>query len=124
MKKFYALLLVGSMLGGCAQLQTAWNLVSGASVDATSIIVAANSFDALEATATTYLIACKAHPALAACVSATRVNVIAAVRAGRTARNGLEPYIQSGSAGPSALYNALTSAISTLQSAPITGASS
>jgi predicted small secreted protein len=128
MKKILlALVLTAPLLGGCATFQkdisVAYGIVTGISVSPTTIIVAANSFDALEATATTYLIACKSHPALTACAVSTRYSVIAAVRSGRTARNGLEPYIASGTAGPTALYNTLVAAISSLQASAISGVS-
>jgi|SRR5271163_2153419 len=126
------LLLVVSMtlaLGACANLQTAWTLITSATVSPTQIIVAGNAFDAAEASATQYLLYCKANPTVGApCALATRKTVVAAVRAGRTARNGLEPYVVSGTAGPSALFNTMITSINTLQTnlpaaaVPVTGA--
>jgi hypothetical protein len=111
-------------LGGCASLNTAWSVVTGASVSPTQILVAANAFDAGEATATQYLLYCKANPAISPCLLSTRQAVVKAVRAGRVTRGQLEPYIVSGAAGPAALYNALVATVTQLQaSIPTTGAS-
>lgn len=115
MKKPLAILLAASLLAGCAQVQTAWNLVSGASVSPTTIIVAANAFDAAEVSAAQYLVYCKTNSASAGCTKAIEGNVVAAVRSGRAARNALEPYITGSKAGPSALYNTLIAAVTTLQ---------
>jgi hypothetical protein len=123
MKKILLLVPLLLTLGACASLQTAWSVVTGTSVSPTQIVVAANAFDAGEATATQYLLYCKANAVIAACALKTRQQVVAAVRAGRAARNQLEPYIVSGSAGPSAVYNTLVAAVTSLQSQiPTTGA--
>ena len=118
------LLLMGlPVLGGCAQLQNTWDTLSGATVSPTTLIIAANGFDAAEASATEYLKWCKANLSQPACSKSNLTNVVAGVRAGRTARNNLEPYITSGKAGPVALYNTLVATVTTLQSAiPATGA--
>lgn len=117
MKRLLLAMTIGAFaLGGCANLKTAWQVVTSASVTPTQIIVAGNAFDAAEASATQYLLGCKAAAIPAnACLLSIRRQVVAAVRAGRTARNALEPYVTSGTAGPSAIYNALVSSISTLQ---------
>ena len=117
MKKVLLAISLALSLGACASLQTVWSEVTGASVSPTQILVAANAFDAGEATATHYLLFCKATvPAPSYCALSTRKSVVTAVRAGRVARTQLEPYIVSGSAGPAALYNTLVDAITTLQS--------
>jgi len=109
------------MLGGCAtelqKLQTVWSMATSASVSPQQIIVAGNAFDAAEASATQYLLWCKANPTVApaACTLPIRKKVVAAVRAGRSARTSLEPYVVSGTAGPAALFNTLVSSINTLQ---------
>ena len=118
-----ALALGALTLGGCANLQTAWQMITSASVSPTQIIVAGNSFDALEASATQYLSACKSNAIPAtACVLSIRKKVVAAVRSGRSARNQLEPYVTSGTAGPSAIYNTMIASITTLQQNLPTGA--
>jgi hypothetical protein len=118
MKKLLVVLTLALSLGACASLQTAYKIVTGASVSPTQIVVAANAFDALEGTATQYLVYCKANLATAVCSADNRRSVIKYVRSGRTARNQLEPYITSGSAGPSALYNTLIASINQLNLTP------
>ena len=117
------MLCLALLLGGCASLTQAWNIVTDTEISATQILVAANAFDAGEASATQYLMYCKAAvPALSYCALSTRKTVVAAVRVGRAARAQLEPYIVSGAAGPAALYNTLVATITTLQSqVPTTG---
>ena len=112
-------------LGGCATLQTDWSIITSATVSPTQILVAANAFDAGEASATQYLLYCKATvPAPSYCALKTRQSVVSAVRAGRVARAQLEPYITSGTAGPSAIYNTLVTTIASLQTQiPSTGVS-
>ena len=124
MKKLLLASLLAFSLAGCASLQTAWNVVTGTSVSPTQIIVAANAFDAGEASATQYLLLCKnTVPAPSYCALSTRQAVVKAVRAGRVARNQLEPYIVSGTAGPAAIYNALIATVTQLQaSIPSNGA--
>lgn len=116
MRKLLLVIPLALSLGACASLQTTWNMITGVSASPTQIIVAANAFDAGEASATQYLLYCKANAAVSYCALKTRQAVVSAVRAGRTARNQLEPYIVSGTAGPVALYNTLVAAITSLQS--------
>jgi hypothetical protein len=116
MRKLALIPLLVLLLGGCAEVQTAWSVVTGTQVSATQILVIANAFDAAEATATQYLNFCKSTvPVPSYCVLATRKSVVSAVRAGRAARMQLEPYIVSGDAGPAALYNTLVAAVTSLQ---------
>jgi hypothetical protein len=116
MKKFLLLIPVLFTLGACASLQADWAIITGTQVSATQIIVAANAFDAGEASATQYLLYCKATvPPPSYCALATRKSVVSAVRAGRAARAQLEPYVVSGTAGPAAIYNTLVAAVSSLQ---------
>ena len=116
MKKLLLVIPLALMLGACASLTTAWNVVTGVSVSPTQIIVAANAFDAGEASATQYLLYCRATtPAPSYCALKTRQTVVSAVRAGRVARNQLEPYIVSGTAGPAAVYNTLIATVQALQ---------
>jgi hypothetical protein len=126
MKKLFiaAALLASVTLGGRAstltKLQTAWSVVSSASVTPTQIIVAGNAFDALEATATQYLLYCKSvNYAPQPCALGNRKPVVAAVRSGRAARNQLETYAAQGNAGPADLYNTLTAAITSLQQSKV-----
>ena len=125
MKKILLAVSLALGLSGCAALQTDWAIVTGVSASPTQIIIAANAFDAGEATATQYLLYCKATvPAPSYCALTTRQSVVKAVRAGRVVRAQLEPYITSGTAGPVALYNTLVAAVQSLQAQiPTTGAS-
>ena len=116
MKKFLLLAFLALPLSACASLQADWAIVTGATVSPTQIIVAANAFDAGEASATQYLLFCRqASPAPSYCALPTRQAVVSAVRAGRVARNQLEPYVVSGTAGPSAIYNTLVATVTSLQ---------
>lgn len=118
--KLYALLVVGALsisLGsGCSTIST----LTGASVSPQSALVAANSFDALEAVATGYL---QLPPCtttqIAACRNATAAKAIGpAVRSGRTARNQVESLLSAnnGAAIPVATLATLQAADATLQS--------
>lgn len=118
MKRLIPLLLAFA-LAGCATLQQDWAIVTGATVSPAAVIVAGNAFDAIEATATNYLTFCKVNRTIAGCGSyvAARAAILPAVRSGRVARNNLENFLTAnpGQLGPSGLYNALVSAINTLQ---------
>jgi hypothetical protein len=116
MRKLLLIIPLALSLGACASLQTAWSVVTGVSVSPTQILVAANAFDAGEASATQYLLFCKANPVQSVCALKTRQAVVSAVRAGRVTRNQLEPYIVSNTAGPAALYNALVATVTALKS--------
>lgn len=121
MKKLLALVLVFGLAGCSTELQkikTAYEVVTSSSVSPTMVYVAANTFDALEATATNYLrlpkcggtaIVCRNQNAVAA--------IIPAVHSGRVARNNLEQFLKDhpGQLGPQGLYDALTQSITTLQ---------
>lgn len=119
MKKLIAVALLGLSLAGCASLQQDYAIITGATVSPAAVIVAGNAFDALEATATNYLVFCKANRTVAGCGSyvAARKQILPAVRAGRVARNNLEGFLTAnpGQLGPSGLYNALVTAVNTLQ---------
>ena len=114
MRKFVLAAIVLA-LGGCANLSTDWGLLTNTAVSPTQILVASNAFDAAEASATQYLTYCKSNASQAGCALSIRKQVVASVRAGRAARNQLEPYVTSGTAGPIALYNSLEAAITSLQ---------
>src|SRR6266478_1458100 len=86
------------LLSGCANLKNVYSIITEATVSPTQIIVAANAFDALEGTATQYLVYCKANLATAICSADNRRSVIKYVRSGRAARNQLESYVAAGHA--------------------------
>ena len=123
MKKLLIIAALTISLGGCATFEKDWAIITGTTVSPTQILIAANAFDAGEASATQYLLYCKANAAVPACALKTRQTVVSAVRAGRVARNQLEPYIVSGTAGPTAIYNTLVATVTSLQSTiPTAGA--
>lgn len=109
-------------LGGCAALQKAENAfstLSGASVSPEAVVVAANTFDALEATATNYLRLKKCSPSTGPVCrnpDATKV-LIPAIQNARKARNDLEDFLTDhpGQLGPQGLYDALQLSINTIE---------
>lgn len=115
MKKLLLVLPLALSLGACATISADWAIVTGTTISPTQIVVAANAYDAAEATATQYLLYCNAHVGASPCALSTRQTVVKAVRAGRVARSQLEPYITSGTAGPAAIYNTLIATVSSLQ---------
>ena len=117
MKRFIIIVLAIG-LGACAQLKTVYSLVTDTAVSPTQVIVAANSFDALEGTATQYLVYCKSNLTVPACSAGNRRAVIKYTRAGRAARNQLETYIVQNTNAPSAVYNTLVAAINSLNATP------
>lgn len=129
MKKLIAIVLLAASLGGCAgtlgKLETAWEVATSTSVTPTQIIIAGNAFDAAEVGAAGYLTYCKTNTnPQPQCALVTRKRVVSSVRAGRAARNALEPYVVAGKAGPIVVYNALIEAISAVKgNTPIVGAS-
>lgn len=118
MKKLILACAFALALSGCANLSTAWNTLTSTQVTYQTVAVAANTFDALEATATAYLKLPKCNGLIKICrdPSATK-KIISAVRAGRVARNNLEQFFADhpGQLGPQGLYDALQAAITTLQ---------
>jgi hypothetical protein len=115
------LIAIGLLFGlvGCTQLQNDINAITGASVNPTAVIVAANAFDAAEATATNYLRLkkCTATSGPVCRNSTATAAIIPAIRSGRAARNNLEAFLKNnpGVLGPTGLYNALTTATTTLE---------
>ena len=126
MKKFLlsAALVAALSLGACApelaKVKQLYTIVTGTTVSPQAIVVVANAFDAIEGTATQYLIYCKANLSTPACGAANRRDVIKYVRVGRAARNQLETYLQQSSPAPSAIYNTLVAAVNALNAEPLT----
>ena len=115
MKKLLAIALILG-LAGCAQLQNAYNVVTGAAITPEQVYVSANAFDAVEATATQYLRlpVCGSLP----CRNPSAVAVIVpAVRSGRLARNKLEAAVNANPSAPvdANLLATLTSSTSVLK---------
>lgn len=120
MRKILLCVALAAGLAGCSTLQNAYDVVTSASVSPTMVIVAGNSADALEATATNYLKLKRCTGSNGPiCRSPTATaQLIPAVRAVRVARTNLESFLAAnpGALGPTGLYNALTAATATLQS--------
>lgn len=117
MRKILLVFALGFSLSACAQLTNAWDTLTGASVSPTAVYVAANSFDAVEITATNYLNYCKTHITTSLCNKQAIAALIPAVRSGRLARTNLEQFLQAhpDAIGAAGLYDALIAATTTLQ---------
>lgn len=124
MKRFglWLLLPVWLALAGCAtlqgdiaKLQQVYTVVTTATVPPTTVVVTANAFDALKATATNYGKYCIQGKFVDAICSATnRRNVIKAIRSGTAVRNQLELSITTGTPASATLYNTLIAAVNSL----------
>lgn len=124
MKKLLIMLLIAPLLGACAttfgqELSNIYNAATGATVSPAAVLVAGNSFDAVEKTATNYIVFCSGHRTNPACANfiTIRSQLVPAVRSGRAARNNLEAFMKAnpGALGPAGLYNALQASVQTLQ---------
>lgn len=120
-----AVMAIGCSLVACATvpsgLKNAWDVVTSASVPPSLVLVAGNTFDGLEATATQYLRKARctgSNGPVCRSPAATKV-IIPAVRSGRVARNNLEQFLADhpGELGPKGDYDALVAANATLQGA-------
>jgi hypothetical protein len=113
-----ALAFVAVTAGGCTgelqKFKSAVSMVTGTTVAPTTIIVAANAFNGVKATATNYLRYCKTNLSRSECSATNRRNVIKYVRAGTAARNQLETYLTTNSDAPATIYNALIAAYQAL----------
>lgn len=120
MRKIILVFALGFSLTACANLTNAWNVLTASQVTASEVAVAGNTFDGLEAIATGYLrlVRCNGANGPICRDPVATPKIIAAVRSGRVARNNLEQFFKDhpGQLGPSGLYDALQTSISTLQS--------
>ena len=117
MKVLY-LLPLAVALAGCQTLQDASNVlgvVTGSSVTAQQVDVAASSFDALEGTAAQYLRLPLCPGATLCRTQAVSQTIYTKLKAGRSARIALEGQVQNGGNGSVSNYNVLVTAISTIQ---------
>jgi len=116
MRKFAlaaALAVVCFALPACQAL----NAISGATVSPTAVVVAANAFNAVKATATNYIAYCTPNPAPTGCSDAAIQKLIPAVRSGTDARNSLEQFQTDhpGELGDKGVYDALTTATDSIK---------
>ena len=120
MKRIILALTLSMALAGCANLQGIYTLATTSTVPASSVVIAANSFDALKATAINYGNYCIAQKfPQPVCSAANRRSVIKAVNAGTAARNALESSMNTGQPALSTAYNTLISAVNVLTASPI-----
>ncbi len=113
-------------LGACATLQAditrlsqVYTVVTTATVSPTTVIVTANAFDALKATAVNYARYCIQGKFVdPICSALNRRNVVKAVRSGTAARNQLELSITTNTPAAATIYNVLVAAVNGLQSSP------
>jgi hypothetical protein len=120
MKKLFLVFALAAGLAGCTTIQTAYQAVTGQVVTPQAVIVAANAFDAVKATATNYLRLKKCTGANGPVCRdpAVSAKIIPAIRAGTTDRNALEAAIQANPGQNLTLvetYTDLKTSISTLQ---------
>lgn len=123
MKKYIIIAGLALTLGGCqgtkiGQFVSTIEQAAQGSVSPEAIYIAANTFDAVEASATNYLTLKKCPQSAPFCrdPSATK-QLIPAIRSGRVARNNARQFLKDhpGELGSKGLYDALTSATDTVQ---------
>lgn len=117
MKKVLLVLALGLSLAGCANVENAWDTLTGARVSPQGVYVAENVFDGLERTATNYLVLCHQHPTNPTCSKPAEVEIAKAVRSGRVARNNLRAYMVAhpDAIGAQGVYDAFSAASDTLK---------
>lgn len=99
-------------LGGCAdfnKLQESFIAATNITVSPKAVYVARNTFDALEQTATNYIVSCNRAPSGPACSTVAIQQIIPLVRSGRVTRNQLTAYVKMhpDAIGAQGLYDAL-----------------
>lgn len=122
MKKILPTIFIALMLSGCASLerlkQTA-EAVGEFTVSPEAVIIASNSFDALEITATNYLKlkSCRKITSSVCRNPTATALIIPAVRSGRVARNNLQQFLAEhpNQLGPSGGFDALNASIATIK---------
>lgn len=123
MKKILSVLLLGLVLAGCTQLQAIQGIYTAATtatVPAGTVVITANAFDALKATAVNYGQYCIAQKfPLPICSAGNRRIVVKAIRAGTAARVQLEASLTTGQPAVASVYNVLVAAVNSLQTSPI-----
>ena len=118
-----ALVLLSTTLGSCAQLnfaKQAWDTVKSAAVSKNGVIIAVQTFNAAERTATVYLNQKKCPRGIQrpTCRSPAITEQIAtAITEGQRARDGLLDFAEGhpGALGDQGLYDALRVSIKTLR---------
>lgn len=122
MRKIIAAAFLCVGLAGCAsfgRVQNAFSVLTETQISPTAAVVAANTFNATEATATNYLRLKRCTPVTGPICrdKAITAKIIPAVRSGRAARDDLLKFVRQhpGQLGASGLYDALVASTNTLQ---------
>lgn len=119
MRKLLLAASIALALGGCAQLQNAWNVVTSSNVPPGLVIVSGNTVDAIEATGTNYLTLprCTGRNGPVCRSPTATAQLIPAIRAMRAARSNLEQFLSDhpGQLADKGLYDALQAASQTVQ---------
>jgi len=120
MKKLLSIAALALSLGACAQLKGEYALATTSTVPSSDVVLAANSFDILKATASNYGNYCinQNYPK-PVCSAANRRLVIKAVNSGASARIQLESSMNTGQPALSTVYNILIAAVKNLNASPI-----
>jgi hypothetical protein len=119
MKRLILIAALALSLGGCAQLakiQSAYQVVTNTTISPKAVYIARNTFDALEQTATNYIVQCNALPG-PLCSKQAIQQIIPLVRSGRVTRNQLTAYVKAhpDAIGSEGLYDALNYTIDTIK---------
>lgn len=122
MKKIFLILALSLSLGACStfeRLKQTAEAVGEFTVSPEAVVIASNTFDALQVTATNYLKlkSCrKINSVICRDPTATAL-IIPAIRSGRVARNNLQQFLADhpNQLGPSGAFDALNASISTIQ---------
>ena len=111
MKRVVLVIALG--LAGCSTLTN----IAGTTVSPSQVVIAGNSFDALEATATNYLRLPTCPVQAPVCKNSASVGpIVSAVHAGRTARTDMIGYVTAnpGQAVPVSRYDTLKASVDSL----------
>lgn len=130
MRKIILVAALSLSLGGCAadlaKLKEVYSIATTATVPAASAQVAVSAFEVLEQGATEYFVYCHKAPADLVCAPGTKAApgplriAIKYDRQGRAARDQIKAAGKSGALISSTAYNLLITAISNLNSTPVT----
>lgn len=123
MKKLLAIVLLSLSLTGCTtfdRIQNSFVAINSATVSPQLVLLASNTFDGLQVTATNYLNLkrCRSATLSPICRDPTATAIlIPAVRSGRMARDELQEFYKRhpGSLGPQGTYDALQASIRTIE---------
>lgn len=122
MKRLFAIFGLALALAGCGtitKLQQVYTVVTTTTVPASTVVVTANAFDALKATATNYGRYCIQGKFVdPICSAGNRRVVVQTIRSGTAARNQLELSITTNTPAAATLYNVLVTAVNGLTQSP------